>query len=96
MLDKASSAPHSFPIWKTIRIGGKTKEELLAQLDTKGFKVTDGARSLMASASFTTLIEPHEVDLVCTDNSELGFTECPTFGQMRTRAKEMGLEMCPA
>lgn len=83
-------------VWKKLQIGGKTTEELLAELKQEQCVVSQWARDIMGQSAFTVAEKPHEVSLVYAKVQDLGFTEIPTTTQLFARAKELGLELCPA
>ena len=62
------------PAWKTIKIGGKTKEELL-----KDIQVSSYAKSMVDTITLPT--EVQEASFSIKTPRELGFTESPTFRQ---------------
>ena len=84
----------SWPIWKTLLIGGVSKDELSTRLRNKGFQFSRWADNLMSK--LTTARKPHTVSLVRVTPKDLGFTEMPTTPELFARAKEHGLDLCPA
>jgi hypothetical protein len=88
-----------FPIWKTIIIGGVSKEELLKRLKQNGIYVSDWAKDIMRKSAFKTSAEPHEISFIRVKVAGLGFTgftEMPTTTELFARAKEQGLDLCEA
>lgn len=82
---------------ETLTIGGKTSQELLAELAQYGFKIGSYARSMVESSAFTTLPEPQELDLVRLQVKDLGINkDLPTTDEIYAKAQELGLELCPA
>ncbi len=79
-----------------LEIGGKTKDELVAEIEEKGMKIYDYARDMLNSPDFTTLENPEEISLVRLKVGDLGFTKNPTTDEIYARAAELGLELCPA
>ena len=65
-------------IWKTISVGGKSKDDLLAKIE-KDFRISDYAKSMMNHKSFTTSKEAKEVSFVVKTVRDFGFSESPTL-----------------
>lgn len=78
----------------TVEIGGKTKEQLQAELDQKNIYVTAWAKDIMKKITTTT--EPTNVDMINLTVADLGFTSYCTTTELFARAKALGLELCPA
>lgn len=85
-----------WPVWKTLTIGGLKSKELLKRLEQNGFYVSNWAKGVMGKTAFTTLAETHNVALVRVKVRDLGFKEKPTTIELFARAKEQGLDLCPA
>ncbi len=83
-----------FPVWRTLTIGGVSKDELMAGLGN-GFFVSDWAKDIMSKLGFATLPEPTEIHLARTTVKDLGFKKEPTTTELYTRIKEVG-DLCPA
>lgn len=92
----ATNGTSNWPIWKTLMIGSKTAKQLREELAKGGFRVSELASDIMGNPAFTTLVEPVDVPLVRIKVRDLGFTEMPTITQFFARAKERGLDLCPA
>jgi hypothetical protein len=88
--------PKTSSIWKTITIGCMPKYELLAELEAKGYEVVDWARDMIFEKAFTPATESREVDLVVVMVRNLDFPEGAGTREIWSRAKELGLELCPA
>ena len=90
----------SFPEGKLhryqIEIGGKTKEELKAELTPPTYYVSDWANRLMEHHDFTVLKHTEEADLVRLTVKDLGLAESATTDKIYKKAEELGLELCPA
>lgn len=91
----------SFPEGKITRqsleIGGQTKDQLEAALERAGFNVSDYARSMMKSQDFTTERQKEQTDLVrLTVDALFNDGRTHTTDEVFSRAKEFGLELCPA
>ena len=85
----------SFPIWKTITIGGVSKNELLQQLAEKKFYISDWAKDIMSKPEFTTLPEKKTINLARIKVRDLGFSTQPTTVELWARIKQVG-SLCPA
>ncbi|MEK7609164.1 MAG: hypothetical protein AAB476_01655, partial [Patescibacteria group bacterium] len=83
-----------FPLWRTLTIGGVSKDELLRKLGD-GFYISDWAKGIMAQPGFTTLPQLTEIQLVKARVKDLGFTEPPTTTELLARIREGG-DLCPA
>ncbi len=93
-----------------IEIGGKTGEQLEAELKQAGINISDYARYMMFSDDFkkSLLENPEEVDpakqilkkaeyvdVVRLTVADLGFNGNATTEQIFNRAEQLGLELCP-
>jgi hypothetical protein len=87
-----------FPIWRTLTIGSKSADRLLSELREAEREVSGQAKDIMSKPSFTTLVEPTEVELVRIKVRDLGFTERPTTHELLNgeRLASFGLDPCPA
>lgn len=79
-----------------LMIGGKTKGELKRELRTSGYKINSYAEQMMDNPDFTTLSQPEPVELVRLTVHDLGFSDFATTDQLYAKAKELGLDLCPA
>jgi len=83
----------------TVTIGGETVQVLEQKLQKANVQIFDSAKEILNSDEFTTLETPEEIDLVILRVSDFGFKDfdfLPTTNQLYQRAKELGLELCPA
>jgi len=78
-----------------VEIGGKNKEELIKELK-ENFSVSDTAEEMLKNADFTVSEDKEKIDLVKLTDKDLGFTEEATTDEIYKRAKNFGLELCPA
>ena len=87
-----------FPVWKTIKIGTglKTAEEFRQALNREEFDVNEWANYILGKPDFTIVTQKIELNLVKTTARELGFKIKVRCNQIFSRAKELGLELCPA
>ena len=91
----------SFPEGKitrqTIEIGGQNEKQLEEALERAGFKISDYARHIMRQKEFTTAKKAEQTDLIRLRVGDLfGNNEVWTTDQIYAKAKELGLELCPA
>lgn len=78
----------------TIQLGThKTKPALLKALED--YKVSSWAKDLIKSKDFK-IEKPRKIDPTIISVKELGFPEGATYKEICERAKEKGLELCPA
>lgn len=87
-----------FPVWKTITIGGKNPEELMAALERNGIRVSFPARPFLRSNILATLPKPQSISLVRTTFMDIGYTEQPTREELYNVEwlSTLGLDICPA
>ena len=81
----------------SLTIGGKTPQQLEAELEMQGVKVEDVARFMMRSKDFATQSQKEELQLVRLTVGELfRDSQQHTTDELFFKAKELGLELCPA
>lgn len=88
-----------FKVWRTIRLGdGKTVADFRNDLRRGNLRLGTWASDIIEKPAFTTATEETEVDvdLVRVTVAELGFKKDARRHQIYERAKELGLELCPA
>jgi hypothetical protein len=90
----------SFPEGKIqrhdIEIGGKTKNQLKAELQEKNVYVSSYADDLLDSKAFEALSAPEDANLISLTVGDLGFDRGATTDEIYRRAGEYGLELCPS
>ena len=90
----------SFPEGKVktfeMTIGGKSKEGIERELKEKNINIDSYAQSLLSSPDFTTSKKVEDINLVRVTVEGLGFSSGATTDEIYKRAKELGLELCPA
>ena len=90
----------SFPDKKirreNVEIGGKSAEELIAELEQAKIKMTDNAKFMLKSPEFVTGKNSETAVLIRLTAADLGFTSGATTEKIYKRAEELGLELCPA
>ncbi len=90
---KYSTRGPVFPIYLETEVGGKSKDELLAELSAAGIEVSDWAKDIMSKPAWKP--GPKErVKFARVKVKDLGFTENPTTSQIWTRILELGYALC--
>jgi hypothetical protein len=85
-----------------LEIGGLTEEELERQIKSKkdsqgrNYQIYSYAESMMRNRDFTVSKKPEQIELVHLKVRDLGFAQNPTTNELYAKAKELGLELCPA
>ncbi len=88
--------PEGKIVRSTIEIGGKTKNELVAEMKGKNIQINGYAQSILDSKDFITAKKSEPTDLVRLKVGDLGLKGDPTTDQIYQKIKELGLELCPA
>lgn len=84
-------------IWKTIKLGTfKTVYDVRQALEKNGYEVTKGANDILGNPAFTVATEETEVNLVKVSVAGLGFNGGARISKIYSRAKQLGLKLCPA
>ncbi len=95
-----SEAPRvtEIKVWKRIMIGTglKTVDDFRGALKVNDLRIGDGASDILGKPTFTVAERATEVDLVRMLVFDLGFNTSTDYDQICDRAKELGLELCPA
>ncbi len=90
----------SFPEGKIrrgdVEIGGQNVKEIERRLEEKGINISGYAKDMLESDNFTTLDSRENMNLVRMKVGDMGFDSYPTTDEIYARAKELGLELCPA
>jgi hypothetical protein len=89
--------------WAQTTIGGKSKEELIKELEDREesnnpedkIYISSYARSMLQKPEFTVINKPAKITLIRLKIQDLGFRYSPTADQLYSRAKKLGLELCP-
>lgn len=81
---------------EAVKIGGKTAQQLEAELKQAGVQINRYAQDMLQSQDFATLPTPELLNTVRLTVSDLGFDGTPTTDQIYNRAAELGLDLCPA
>ena len=87
-----------FAIWKTLKLGTglRTADDFRSALKRGGNRISDWANDILGKPAFKAATEATEVDMVKVTVAELGFKNGATRRDIYQRAKEFGLELCPA
>ena len=87
-----------YVIWKTIRIGvgSKNADEFCAALKAAGCRFGDWANDILGKPAFTVADQELDLDLVVMSVAELGFKNSAKRSEIYARARELGLDLCPA
>src|SRR3989338_9656198 len=90
----------SFPDKKirreNVKIGGKSAEQLISEMEAAGINITDYAKSMLKNREFVPDKNPEEATLIRLTVADLGFKSSATTDQIYERAQNLGLELCPA
>jgi len=78
-----------------VEIGGKTKEELMSEMESSGINVSEYAKGMMEEPDFV-IGKSEKAVLIRLTVADLGFKTNATTDQIYKRAEELGLELCPA
>lgn len=91
----------SFPEGKlqrySVEIGGKTREQLEAELKANRFQVSPHALHMMKQPEFTTSEQKEQAELIRVSVGDLfNDQNVHTTSQIYEKAKSLGLDLCPA
>jgi hypothetical protein len=78
-----------------IQIGGKTKDELIQEMEEKNISIFSWAKQMINRLDFTTSQEIKNMKLVRLTVEDLGLDQSTT-DEIYKRADELGLDLCPA
>lgn len=95
---RTPSTPRDFPIWKTIKLGTglKTADDFRKAIKSLKFRISDHANDILGQPALTVSPTEIEVDLVLLTIAELGLQNGVIYRDICAKAKEFGLELCPA
>ncbi len=86
----------SFNVWKTIKLGThKDADALRKALKKADFKIGDWGNDILSKPAFTVASAEEEIQLVNLSVADLGFKEGANYENICSKAKELGLELCP-
>ncbi len=89
---------NEFKTWKTIHLGTgpKTPGDFREALKDNEINLNHWANDILGQPAFTVATKETEIDLVKVTLAKLGFENDTNRDQICERAKELGLELCPA
>ena len=104
---RRTNVEKAFAAWKTIVLGMaglRTGQELIKAMEDRRMEVRHFAKGIILNPHFKIAIEETMVNLVAVSVAELGFYKVDeargiigaTGRQIYARAKELGLQLCPA
>lgn len=79
-----------------IEIGGKTAKQLISEMEAAGINISNHAKDILKNREFNTGKNSEEETLIYLTVADLGFTGGATTDRIYERARELGLELCPA
>lgn len=77
-------------------IGGESIQEIKNQLKSKKIATSKFSEKMLGSADFNTLENVENIDLIRLTLRDLGLTEGVSINTIYQKAKELGLDLCPA
>ena len=81
------------PVYIECESGGKSKDELLVDIDSNGMFVSDHAKGLMSQEVWQTG-KREMVKFARAKVSDLGFREMPTTNELWARIRDLGHSLC--
>lgn len=79
-----------------LKIGGKSTEELISEIETKGMNISNGAKKILRDPSlFRTSENSSDINFIILSLGEMGFNDTDSSESRIERAKELGLNLCP-
>jgi hypothetical protein len=89
--------PAHFPVWRTITLGTyKGVDAYRRALDAAGIKIGDAADEILGRPAFPYGTMKTDVELVLLSAEDLGFKSQSSLADVYKRARQVGLELCPA
>jgi hypothetical protein len=80
---------------RLLQIGGRTRDELLEDLNSNGIKLNESAKALLTSGKFKTTETPHWIRVVLVSVRDLGFPQGAGIQAIQKSALEGKLSLCP-
>jgi hypothetical protein len=89
---------NGFPMWRTLKLGTglKTAGDFSNISEQSGCSIVTRGRNILSNPAFKVSETEAEVELVIVSVADLGFKERATCKDIYNRAKELGLDLCPA
>ena len=85
--------PRVFPVYLECEVGGKSKDELIAEIEALDMYVLDWARSMMSQPAWKPG-EHERVKFARIEVRDLGFTKDPTTIDLLVCVRESGNSLC--
>lgn len=91
------SGPAHFEIWRTITLGtNKGVDAYRESLDSAGIKIGNAADEILGRPAFPYTGMKTDVELALLSAADLGVETESSLSDLHKRAKQVGLELCPA
>jgi hypothetical protein len=91
------SGPAHFEIWRTITLGtNKGVDAYRESLDSAGIKIGNAADEILGRPAFPYTGMKTDVELALLSAADLGVETESSLSDLYKRAKQVGLELCPA
>jgi hypothetical protein len=90
---KFSATGPVFSVFLEIEVGGKSKDQLIAEMVAAGHSVSDWAKDIMSKPTWSPG-DKQTVKFVRVKVSELGFTKSPKTSEVWARIQELGHSLC--
>jgi hypothetical protein len=87
--------PNCPSVSRIVRVGGMSKDELLAELRGRGIELNEAAQRLFGHDSFSTAKARSHLETVELSVADLGYPQGATMAQVQDRAVKVGLSLCP-
>jgi hypothetical protein len=89
--------PADFQIWRKIALGTyKGVDAYRRELDSAGIKIGDAADEILGRPAFSYGTMKTDVELVLVSAADLGVETESSLADVYKRARQVGLELCPA
>lgn len=84
-------------VWETIKLGKyKNVDDLEKAILNGGCYICYHSKEILRYKSFKIAEKEENINLVIVSVADLGFTNNPSYKNLCSRAREFGLELCPA
>ena len=80
---------------ESVEIGGKSKEQLISEMEASGIDIDTYEKSIMDNPDFVVGSSREEAKLVRLTVADLGFKTGAITAEIYKRAQALGLELCP-
>jgi len=84
--------------WRKVTLGTflRNPDDFRKAIKQAGMKIGEWGNDILDQPAFTVASEKIEVELINVSVAELGFKNGATYKDICARAKELGLDLCPA